>query len=224
MAKPSHYSRRRWRGRGSSGRCAARRAGGAASPREPELDASRVEAVAADRHDAHGVPVCELGQADGTLRRGARQLGPGRGVNQGWRGRGRGRLHGQLLRVGDVGVAVPVPLPGAGAGATAPSSAAATEEVAHGGVERQGERQRGQQGGQDDGHVAGKIAGAGVGPPPVGGDAARGGRAGVGVPAVGLGPVAKLMVVDVDLAVLGLPLRRHRHGRQATTDLGAWLD
>ena len=41
---------------------AARRAGRAAATREPELDASRVEAMAAGRHD--GVPVGELGEAD----------------------------------------------------------------------------------------------------------------------------------------------------------------
>ena len=104
---------------------AARRAGRAAATREPELDASRVEAVAAGRHDAHGVPVRELGEADGALRRGARQLGARRGVHQ---GRRRWRLRGRLLRVGDAGAAVP--LPGAGAGATAASSAAATEELA----------------------------------------------------------------------------------------------
>jgi hypothetical protein len=37
----------RWRGSGNSGRRAARRAGRAAATREPELDAARVEAVAA---------------------------------------------------------------------------------------------------------------------------------------------------------------------------------
>jgi hypothetical protein len=52
--------------------------------------------------------------------------------------------------------------------------------------------------------AAGVVAGAGVGFPQV-------------VAAVGLRPEAMLMVV----LVLGLPLRRHRHGHQATTDLGA---
>jgi hypothetical protein len=174
------------------GRRAAGRAGGAAALREPALDAARVEAVAAGRHDAHGVPVRELGEADGALRRGARQLRPGGGVHQ-QGGRRRLQLHlhrGLLSRVVRRQHAAAVALATTRAGA-----AAAAEQVAHGGVERQAERERGQQGGQDDGHVAGEVAGAGVGPPAVGGDAGGGLRP----------PVLLLLVV-------GLPLRRHGHG------------
>ncbi|BAH91498.1 Os02g0106650 [Oryza sativa Japonica Group] len=192
-----HASRRHRRGLGSGGagrrrgRRAAGRARRAPASGEPSLDAARVEAVAAHRHDAHGVPVDELGEADGALR-GAGQLGARRGVHQS-RGRRRrvGLLHRRLLRV--LGG-------GGGGGWLLPGPAVAAEQVPDGGVEREGEGERGEQGGEDDGHVAGEVAGAGVGTPSVGGDGAGRCRA-VGRRAVG---VVRLVLV--------LVVRRHRHG------------
>ena len=82
----------RCRCRRRGGRRAAGRAGGpTAAVGEPPLDAAGVEAVPPGWHGAHGVPVRELGQADGAVGRGARQLRPCRRVHQ--HQKRRRRLH-----------------------------------------------------------------------------------------------------------------------------------